>query len=397
MGLFSSSHDQSRGTTISRHHGTIRHARTLTAALTAGILLAVSLTATAPAFAATSYSATSVTASVTGTSVRATARISSSQSVTATQVGICARSASKANVDFPLKSNVLLTSTGTSWAKTATFAAGTFSYWPCVNVGGSWTNIGPVRYFTVAAANTNPAPAPVPTVTNPSGVAMPVGDLTGWKQTFTEDFTAPLARGSFPGSYGSKWLSYTGFTDTSKMGDYDQRIISAQDGNLDLLLHTENGRPLGAAPVPLVNGQWGGQVYGRFSVRMKADPAAGYGTGFLLWPDSDNWNDGEIDFPESGLTDVVKGYNHCLDSPSRNCLVVNTSAKYSDWHTYTIDWTPQRLSFIIDGTVVGSTTTNIPTKPLHWVMQVATTGVTPAASTTGHLLIDWATIYNYVP
>jgi hypothetical protein len=30
-------------------------------------------------------------------------------------------------------------------------------------------------------------------------------------------------------------------------------------------------------------------------------------------------------------------------------------------------------------------------------MQVATTGVTPAASTSGHLLIDWATIYNYVP
>lgn len=226
---------------------------------------------------------------------------------------------------------------------------------------------------------------------------MPVGDLPGWKQTFSDDFTAPLASGAFPGPYASKWVSYNNFYDTSHAGWYDQSIISAHDGNLDINLHTANGKALGAAPVPLVNGQWGGQVYGRFSVRMKSDSLSGYGAGFLLWNDSGNWNDGEIDFPESDLSETVKGYNHCVGNASVNCLAFDTGVLYTSWHTYTIDWTPASVKYEIDGVVVATDTANVPSKSLHWVMQVATRGSTPDPSLNGHLLIDWATIYSYAP
>jgi hypothetical protein len=246
---------------------------------------------------------------------------------------------------------------------------------------------------------TEPSEPPVEEPTNPSepsGTDMPVGDLDGWTQTFTEDFTTDLAEGSFPGSYGNKWLSYDGFTDTSKNGDYDQSILSVHDGTLDMHLQTIDGRPKGAAPVPLVDGQWGGQTYGKFSVRMKSDPVAGYGTGFLLWSDAEDWNQGEIDFPEGELSGTASGYNHCVGNPSSNCYIADTDARYADWHVYTINWTPDKLEFLVDDEVVGSTTESIPTDPMHWVMQVGTNGI-PDADASGHLLIDWATIYTYNP
>ncbi|MEO7126865.1 MAG: glycoside hydrolase family 16 protein [Nakamurella sp.] len=226
---------------------------------------------------------------------------------------------------------------------------------------------------------------------------MPVGNLPGWKQIFSEDFTTPLPLGSFPGPYASKWQSYDGFPDTFGVARYDQRIISVHDGALDVYLHTKNGQPLSAAPVPLVNGKWGGQVYGRYSVRMKADSMESFKPAFLLWPDTDNWKDGEIDFPEGPFDSSPYAVNHLVGSPSANAYLAKSKVAYTDWHTYTINWTPDRLSFYIDGELLGSTTSSIPTKAMHWVLQMESDGDIPAPSTAGHVLIDWATIYSYVP
>ena len=65
-------------------------------------------------------------------------------------------------------------------------------------------------------------------------------------------------------------MSYDGFPDTSEDGRYEQDIISVKDGALGLYLHTVNGTPLSAAPIPLVNGKWGGQTR-TLSMRMRSD------------------------------------------------------------------------------------------------------------------------------
>ena len=231
---------------------------------------------------------------------------------------------------------------------------------------------------------------------SPSGESMPVGDLPGWRQTFTEDFTSNVAEGGFPGAYEKNWLSYNGFADTDGKALYDQSIISAHDGMLDLHLHTKDGTRRGAAPVPLVDHVWGGQKYGRFTVRMRADDVQGYGAAFLLWSDANNWDDGEIDFPEAALGANVTAHNHCPGDPSKNCLNVETSTTMSKWHTYTIEWKPNSLVYLLDGHKVASTTHDVPTKAMHWVMQVGSMG-TEDASASGHLLIDWAAIYAYDP
>ena len=52
-------------------------------------------------------------------------------------------------------------------------------------------------------------------------------------------------------------------------------------------------------------------LYGRISVRFKADPLHGFKTAWLLWPDSGVWpRDGELDYPEGDLSQAFYGAVH---------------------------------------------------------------------------------------
>lgn len=334
--------------------------------------------------------------------VTASATFRSSVLAPGTIISICARDEANHNVDFPHSAPTTIGRIKkTAYSGTRHLEPMSIRYWPCAKTRGVWINLAAPRTFFVPqhAPHTTgpPTKKPVPNrVIDDSPATMPVGDLPGWKQTFTENFLTDQKPGAFPGVYARQWMSYDGFADTFGHGVYSQNIISAHDGYLDLYLHTADGQPRGAAPVPLIGGRWGGQKYGRFSVRMKSDPLDGYGAGILLWSDTNTWSDGEIDFPEGRLTGTANAANHCLDDPPKNCFLLSTMAKFSDWHTYTIDWTPKLLSYEIDGVTVGSTVTNIPSKSMHWVMQQGTNGI-PTQATAGHLLIDWATIYAYKP
>jgi beta-glucanase (GH16 family) len=232
-----------------------------------------------------------------------------------------------------------------------------------------------------------------------SGSPLPVGNLAGWQQTFSDDFTTPVAAGHFADSaYASRWSTYDGFSDTAKIGVYSTEGISVSGGVLDMDVKTVDGVPRAAAVVPLVDGQWGGQRYGRFSVRMQADAVDGYGAAFLLWSDANDWNDGEVDFPEGSLNGTISANNHCPGDPEQKCVSVPLKGvSFQQWHTYTIDWTPDLLAFEVDGRVIASTTSDIPRKSLHWVMQVGTVDSVPPASAHGRVRVDWATVYRYAP
>lgn len=242
-----------------------------------------------------------------------------------------------------------------------------------------------------------PRPPAVDASTPPrtSQLSAPRGDLPGWRQVFVDDFATDAPLGTFltNSAYKSKWTSYDGYGDTSGVGWYDPtRVLSAHDGVLDMFLHTENGRALGAAPIPLFDGRWSGQTYGRFSVRFRADPLPGYGAGWLLWPNSDNWDEGEIDFPEGDLDKHFWAHNHCVGDAARSCWSKDTKTSFTDWHTATIEWLPGSVTFFLDGALLGRSD-QAPSTRMHLVLQTATTGVRPAASTKGHVEIDWVSIW----
>jgi hypothetical protein len=236
------------------------------------------------------------------------------------------------------------------------------------------------------------------TLAAPSGEPMPVGDLPGWHQVVAEDFVRAASLGSFKTIYGSGWNGYDGQPDTSANGVYTPaKVLSVASGKLDMYIHTENGKHLVAAPVPPVPGL--NQTYGRYSVRFRADPIPNYKTAWLLWPDGD-WTDGEVDFPEGNLDDNISGYSHCIGSnPELNCMSVDTAARYTDWHTATIEWKPGSLSLMLDGKLLDTATeaTAVPNTPMFWVLQTETglDGVVPTDAASGHVEIDWVTAWSH--
>jgi Ricin-type beta-trefoil lectin domain/Glycosyl hydrolases family 16 len=238
---------------------------------------------------------------------------------------------------------------------------------------------------------------------DPSGQAMPVGNLPGWTQIFADNFTENVPVGSFPAAVSSKWTGYpNGWHDTSGNGTYEPtRVVSIQKGVMNLYLHTQNGIHMVSAPEPVIPGapgREGGLLYGRYAMRFKADQVSGYKTAWLLWPDSENWADGEIDFPEGNLTGTIGAFLHHKGDPAAQ-EVYPTTDTYATWHTAVIEWTPQSVTFSLDGQVIGTSTNTaiIPDTPMHWVLQTETqlTGGPPSNSAAGNVQIDWVTAYTH--
>lgn len=255
--------------------------------------------------------------------------------------------------------------------------------------------------FVVTSSGAPRRGAAAPPPVDPSGEAMPVGDLPGWKQVFTDDFAVDVPLGSFPAAVSTKWDAYPdGWKDTSKNGTYSpSKVVSVRGGLMNMHLHTENGVHRVAAPVPRLPGAVGpagGQLYGRYAVRYRADPVPGYKVAWLLWPDTDDWADGEINFPEGDLVDTATGFMHYRNSPRKQDQHPSGAA-FGSWHTAVIEWTPERTTFLLDGAIVGSSTdaSKIPATPMHWVLQTETVlkGPKPSDTAAGDVQVDWVAAY----
>ncbi|WP_240341940.1 glycoside hydrolase family 16 protein [Arthrobacter sp. Alg241-R88] len=254
----------------------------------------------------------------------------------------------------------------------------------------------------------DPAPKPMSLSFDQS---LPVGDLPGWKQVFVEDFTdGDVPLGGFPGIYGSRWHETykDGTPDTHAQaqekgqrnsGYYPSKVLSVHNGVLDMFLHSENGVSMGAAPSPRFAGAtvppYNSQLYGRYSVRFKADALPGYKVAWLLWPVSKQWpQDGEIDFPEGDLSTVIYAALHGIRDGSHQFDVFRPNVPFTDWHVATTEWSPGRIEFFLDGKSIGVATSMVPNKPMRYILQTESclTGC-PAPQTSGHVYVDWVAIW----
>jgi hypothetical protein len=244
----------------------------------------------------------------------------------------------------------------------------------------------------------------------PLGTA-PRGDLPGWKQVFVDDFNASVVRGRLLADprYGSRWFAYSGYADTSGRGNYEPAaVLSTSGGALDWYVHTAGGRHKVAAMVPIVPATGWGQKYGRYSVRFRSDELPGYKLAFMLWPDTDNWGEGEVDFPEVGslergnhlYANLYQRGNTATRAPGPTTgFTTTTDAAGSGWHVATTEWSPGKLSYLLDGKTLGTLTAGVPDTSFHMVLQVETMagGPAPSAAVAGHVQVDWVTMYGYAP
>lgn len=116
---------------------------------------------------------------------------------------------------------------------------------------------------------------------------------------------------------------------------------------------------------------------------------------WLLWPQTEKWpDDGEEDFPEGKLSGKVGGFHHYAGaSACVGCQDAASSNEYFDaWHTYTIEWRPGNVKYILDGKVILDSNKGVPTKPMRWQLQTETNG---SGNQSVNLILDWVAVYSY--
>lgn len=234
----------------------------------------------------------------------------------------------------------------------------------------------------------------------------PVHDLPGWDLVLVQDFDTDAELGDFATRYPG-WAGYDGATDTSRdygrpsgsRGRYDSRTTATvADGVLDVHVHTRDGTPQVMALTPTTDGEWwDGRLHGRYSVRFRADRVPGYKVAWLLWPTSDDWTEGEVDFPEGDLGEDIDGNAHDVTGdPAENAWSIETGTSMQEWHTATIEWAPGRLTFQLDDREWTTTDPRaVPVDPMRWVLQTETqlSDLPPDPGAAGHVQIDWVAVW----
>lgn len=223
-----------------------------------------------------------------------------------------------------------------------------------------------------ATAPASPVPRPTPTA-EPTPTDGPDDDAA-----FSETFNTDAPAGQFASTYADAWQPYPDGTGSKY---YSAQVISAHDGVMDVSL---DGRRGAAGTFGTMAGAWD-HIGGTFSIRAKATGGDGNGAAIMLWPTSNVWADGELDYPEGNFDSTPMVFHHSMvRGQEATAQAISTNMDWRDWHTYTTDWEPgQYVRYYLDGDLIGTITTNVPTTPHRYMFQVGNWG------NTGHLLIDW--------
>jgi beta-glucanase (GH16 family) len=243
----------------------------------------------------------------------------------------------------------------------------------------------------VAAGST----AAASTVPDPSGVPMP-GAKAGWYMTFSDDFLGTSLN-------TNKWYEYTGHPGGEPETDYSPSHDVVTDGMLILKGYKDDGVWTTGG---VSNGKSGSQTYGKYEVRFKMDEGIGITYAALLWPANNTWPP-EVDFAEddSAARSNVNAFQHFAKADGTDGQFINqTAVNMTQWHTLGVEWTPDRITYTLDGAAWAvQTNTYVPSIPMVLDLQteaIACTGNNPtqciSSSTPSEvdMDIDWVVEYG---
>lgn len=232
---------------------------------------------------------------------------------------------------------------------------------------------------------------PAPTTTYPN-----------FTKSFVENFDTAASAGTSAGQFMAVYAnSIQPYDDAGT--NWPRQMISSHDGVMDVYMDGTKGSAVTFGP-PSTAFDWLG---GRFSIRMKCIDAINNGPAFMLWPVSEVWADGEIDFPESvsadggliGFQDSPWIHHHSM-TPGNEASAqdVSLGVSWRDWHVYSCEWYPPGKApspyasnvgvvvYYVDEVEVFRTTQDVPTTKHRYSYQVGNWG------NPGHLYIDWVRI-----
>jgi beta-glucanase (GH16 family) len=212
----------------------------------------------------------------------------------------------------------------------------------------------------------------------------------GWRLAFSTDFTG----GSLPkgcGTYGGPYAGGATF--------WDEEHVQVAGGLLRIVIEkkSQGGMPYTAGGM----GCWDhAQTYGKFEWRARVPVGKGIDSYATLWMarQGDDNNESLIEIlgtPGAETMAVTNGYGS-------GKVGEHIAGRYADgFHTYTIEWLPDRFRVVVDG-VAKFSSARVPKVP-KWLGFAVSNGDNyaglPDAATVlpAEFQVDWARVYAYVP
>lgn len=245
----------------------------------------------------------------------------------------------------------------------------------------------PTRRAAAPARRSTAKAAPVVAAAVAPQPPVPTGP--GWRPIGGDEFDAASLD-------TDRWNRYDGVGGFGN-GRRDPDTITQSGGRLRITATGEGGGRSGGMADSM------GRLHGRWEFRARTDAGRGFGSAILLWPDSENFPvDGEIDIMEvpHETRDLAHFFVHWGEANNAQGGVV--PGDYTRWHTFAVEWLPDRITWFVDGVQQYETTDleRIPTKPMHLTIQLdqgpkenwieAPDESTPAQI---GLEVDWVRVY----
>jgi beta-glucanase (GH16 family) len=201
---------------------------------------------------------------------------------------------------------------------------------------------------------------PATGVAAPSGVPMPVGNLPGWRQVFTEDFTGP--------SLGRAWITYESQPAGDPGGWFEPSHVQVSGGVLTIGAWREDDHNDLYVTGGITARHTVSSTYGRYDIRFRMDHGTGIAYALLLWPLDDRYPP-EIDIAEDNGRD--RSILHANVHPAAGTPIENRiPGDFTQWHTVGLEWTPGSIVFTLDGEPWARVTgAAVPSEPMALVLQ----------------------------
>jgi beta-glucanase (GH16 family) len=206
----------------------------------------------------------------------------------------------------------------------------------------------------------SPPPTEVPRTAAPSrgstnGASSTGGSGVDWRPVTTDDFDGSALDRTAWNAYNSVGGFGNGYRRPS--------AISVDDG---LLRITARGNVSGGMRHER------DQLYGRWEFRARTEKGRGLGAAILLWPETENKDDGELDMMEVPREDRTEAHFVIHYSDENKLAGSKVSGDFSQWHTFAMDWLPNRITWYVDGVKQFETTDRnvIPKVPMHMTIQL---------------------------
>ncbi len=231
--------------------------------------------------------------------------------------------------------------------------------------------------------------------------ALPL-NLAGFQQTFDDEFNTFSASAD---GHTTTWRAISGTFASNKEAEYYSNNVGAggpfsvSNGVLDI-----TASPTSISPgLPYTSGEINtsrsfAQTYGYFEMRAQLPAGAGMWPAFWLLPADGTWPP-ELDAMEMLGNDTTTIYTSTHSQvASSKTLATSVSDTSKGFHTYGVDWEPDRVTYYFDGNAISSLATPADmNKPMYMIVNLTVGGVGswpgPATGETGHLLVDYVRAY----